>query len=85
MGRVYSRTKLSPEAWERRRARQKQYVRENYHGVLSHEISRWLVEGRVDPVVIAARKREIPEHDARTLTGRVFGDPNPADQRRVWR
>ncbi len=43
------------------------------------------VEPRVDAATLAARRAEMPDHDARNLTGRVFGDPNPADRRRGGR
>ncbi len=47
---------------------------------ISHEHS-----GRVDPEVVAAQRAKIPQIDSRSLTGIIFGDPNPADTRRVWR
>ena len=40
------------------------------------------VEPRVDATTLAARRAEMPDQDTRDLTGRVFGDPNPADRRR---
>lgn len=40
-------------------------------------------EPRIDPATLAARRAEIPQDDLRDLTGRIFGDPNPADRRRA--
>lgn len=38
--------------------------------------------GKVSAATFAARLAEMPTHDARDLTGRILGDPNPADARR---
>ena len=40
------------------------------------------LEPRVDAATVAERRAEMPDEDKRNLTGRVFGDPNPADRRR---
>jgi len=40
------------------------------------------MEPRIDPRTVAARRAEIPSEDARDLTARLLGDPNPADVRR---
>ena len=40
------------------------------------------LEPRIDAATLAARRLEMPDEDRRGLTARVFGDPNPADNRR---
>ncbi len=37
---------------------------------------------RVKPLTLAIRLAEVPDRDDRDITGRQFGDPNPADMRR---
>ncbi len=78
-GRPHKRRLSNAEREQRRVRARKEREAERRSLAVLHDLP---MEPRIDPATLRARRAEMPDEDTRDLTARVFGDPNPADQRR---